>query len=71
MWELLLRRALGLLCVKSVVTLILTAVFAGLAISGQVSSQDFFTIFSVVIAFYFGSQSQKEGDGPEGKDQGK
>ena len=67
MWELLLRRALGLLCVKSVVTLILTAVFAGLAISGQVSSQDFFTIFSVVIAFYFGSQSQREGGGPEEK----
>ena len=73
MWELWSKRLIGLLSVKSIVTLILTAVFAALAISGKVSSQDFFTIFSVVIAFYFGSKSQKEddrGDAPERKDQG-
>lgn len=57
------KRIANLLCVKSIVTLILTVVFAILAISEKVGSQDFFTIFSVVIAFYFGTQSQKEGDG--------
>ena len=48
MWELWSKRLIGLFSVKSIVTLILTAVFAALAISGKVSSQDFFTIFSVV-----------------------
>ena len=63
MREIWIKRVANLLCVKSIVTLILTVVFAVLAISEKVGSQDFFTIFSVVIAFYFGTQSQKEGDG--------
>jgi len=45
--------------VKSIVTLILTAVFAVLAIREKVSAQDFLTIFSVIIAFYFGTQHEK------------
>ena len=53
------KRLSNLLCVKSIVTLILTAVFAYLAASGQVSDHDFLTVFSVVIAFYFGTQSQR------------
>ena len=44
--------------VKSIVTLALTAVFAYLAITGQIA-QDFMTVYAVVIAFYFGTQSQK------------
>ena len=47
-----------LLSVKSIVTLVLTAVFAWLAIRGTVG-QDFMTVYTVVIAFYFGTQSQK------------
>ena len=50
-----------LLSVKSIVTLILTAVFAWLAIQGTVG-QDFMTVYTVVIAFYFGTQSQKAKD---------
>nr|WP_243268421.1 hypothetical protein [Anaerotruncus colihominis] len=53
-----LKRVTNLLCVKSIVTIALTGVFAYLSIIGQISSQDFLTIFSVVIAFYFGTQSQ-------------
>jgi hypothetical protein len=49
-----------LLTVKSIVTLILTAVFAFLAVTGKVSSQEFVTIFTVIIGFYFGTQYEKK-----------
>ena len=48
-----------LLDVKSIVTLILTAVFAVLALRGDISPEQFLTIFATVIAFYFGVQYQK------------
>lgn len=48
-----------LLCVKSIVTIVLAAVFAYLSITGKISGHDFLTVFSVVIAFYFGTQSQR------------
>ena len=54
-----LQRLSNLLCVKSIVTIILTVVFAYLSIIGKLSEQDFLTFFSVVIAFYFGTQSQR------------
>ena len=52
------NRLANLLSVKSIVTLILTMVFAYMAVTGQIS-QDFMTIYAVIIAFYFGTQSQK------------
>ena len=56
--ENILKRLSNLLSVKSIVTLILTTVFAYQAITGTIS-QDFMTIYAVIIAFYFGTQSQK------------
>ena len=53
------KRLANLLCVKSLVTLILTAVFAFLAVEGKIS-QEFMTVYTVVIAFYFGTQATKE-----------
>lgn len=53
-----LKRFSNLISVKSLVTLVLTGVFAYMAIIGQIS-QDFMTVYAVVIAFYFGTQSQK------------
>lgn len=50
-----------LLSVKSIVTLVLTALFGVLALQGAVSGQEFLTIFTVVIGFYFGTQSEKKG----------
>lgn len=58
MSETILKRLGALLSVKSIVTLVLTVVFAYLAITGQIA-QDFMTIYAVIIAFYFGTQSQK------------
>ena len=48
-----------LLSVKSIVTVVLTAVFAYLSIVGTISGTDFLTIFLMVVSFYFGTQSQK------------
>ena len=62
------KRLVALLSVKSLVTLTLTGVFAYLAISGQIA-QDFMTIYAVIIAFYFGTQSQK-GEGDKGSGDG-
>lgn len=56
--ETILKRIAALMSVKSLVTLTLTGVFAFMACTNQIS-QDFMTIYAVIIAFYFGSQSQK------------
>ena len=48
-----------LIDVKSLVTLVLTAVFSFLSISGKLSAEQFQTVFTTVIAFYFGTQHQK------------
>lgn len=58
--ELLKKRAANLLCIKSLVTLILTAVFAALALRGDIAGEQFITIFTVIIGFYFGIQARKE-----------
>ena len=65
------KRAAGLLSVKSLVTLTLTAVFAALALRGTVSGQDFLTIFLIVVSFYFGTQSQKLQDTLDSGDDGR
>lgn len=56
--EKILNRLSNLLSVKSIVTLVLTAVFAYMAVTNQIT-QDFMTIYAVIIAFYFGTNSQK------------
>lgn len=56
----LIDRLVKLLTVKSLVTLTLTGVFAALAAMGRLSETQFMTIFTTVIAFYFGTQAAKE-----------
>lgn len=48
-----------LIDVKSIVTLILTVVFAVLSLEEKISAEQFQTVFTVVISFYFGTQYQK------------
>mgnify|MGYP007115458240 FL=1 len=62
--ELIHKRLANLMSVKSLVTLVLTGVFAYMAVTGNIS-QDFMTIYAVIIAFYFGTQSQKTQDAIE------
>ena len=67
--ELIKKRCANLLSVKSLVTLTLTVVFAYMVVTGQIS-QDFMTIYAVIIAFYFGTQSQKVQDAVDEKGKG-
>ena len=60
------ERIWKLLTVKSIVTLILTAVFAYLSVTGMVAVDQFLTVFTVIIAFYFGTQAQKLNQAKEG-----
>ena len=46
--------------VKSIVTLILCGVFAYLSIIGRILPDQFLTIFTIVIGFYFGVQHEKK-----------
>ena len=49
--------------VKSIITLIICGVFAYLSVIGQIMPDQFLTIFTVIISFYFGTQSvKKEGE---------
>ena len=57
-----LQKITKLIDVKSLVTLCLTAVFCVLSVSGKVSAEQFLTIFTVIISFYFGTQFKKGGD---------
>ena len=49
-----------LLTVKSIVTIALTVVFCILSATGVVTGEQFLTVFTVVISFYFGTQSEKK-----------
>ena len=54
-----------LLKVKSLVTIILTAVFAYLSVVGVIKGEQFLVIFTTVIAFYFGTQKAKNDEDKE------
>ncbi|MBE6996245.1 MAG: hypothetical protein E7429_05930 [Ruminococcaceae bacterium] len=61
MKEKLMNRLTALLSVKSLVTLVLTVVFARMAAHGGVS-EDVMMVYTVVISFYFGTQSRKNSE---------
>ena len=52
-----------LIDVKSLVTLLMTSVFCILTLKGIVSGEQFITVFTVVISFYFGVQTAKKSGG--------
>lgn len=54
-----LERLAKLLTIKSLVTLMTTIVFCYLAVTGQVVADQFLMIFSTIVAFYFGTQFEK------------
>ena len=62
-----LKKRLGnLLAVKSIATIVLTAVFAYLTCTGGVTAEQFLTVYTVVIAFYFGTQAEERSSQAEG-----
>lgn len=57
------ERISKLITVKSIVTIALTAVFAAITLLGRIDADQFMTVFTVVIAFYFGTQAEKKNTG--------
>lgn len=50
----------GLIKVKTIVTLVVTVVFAALALNGTISADNVMIIISMVVSFYFGTQHEKK-----------
>lgn len=55
-----LKKLAKLIDVKSLVTLALAAAFIILSLKGIISADQFMTVFTVVISFYFGTQVGKK-----------
>lgn len=55
-----LEKVKNLLTVKSIVTILLTIVFCVLSIKNIINAEQFLTIFTTIIAFYFGTQHEKK-----------
>lgn len=55
-----LKNIAELIKVKTIVTLVVIAVFAYLALTGAISSDNVMIVVSTVIAFYFGTQHEKK-----------
>lgn len=54
------ERIAKLIDVKSLSTLTMVGVFAFLSVTGEISPEQFLTIFTVVVSFYFGTQVGKK-----------
>ena len=55
-----LKNLAALLKVKTLVTLVVIAVFAYLALTGSITADNVMIVVSTVIAFYFGTQYEKK-----------
>jgi len=54
-----LKKLAKLIDVKSIVTFVLTGVFAYLSVTGVVNGEQFLSVFIMIISFYFGTQAGK------------
>lgn len=62
------ERLSKLLAVKSIVTLLATIVFCAMTLRGTLDeNQAFLTVYTTIIAFYFGTQKEKNSIESEGK----
>ncbi len=52
----------ALIKVKTIVTLVVVAVFAVMALQSKLQPDTVMTIVTMVVAFYFGTQSEKKGE---------
>jgi hypothetical protein len=50
----------GLIKVKTIVTLVVVAVFAVLSLNGGIEPDNVMIIISMVVSFYFGTQHEKQ-----------
>ena len=56
-----LQNLAALIKVKTIVTLVVTSIFAVLALQGRISPDNVMIIVSMVVSFYFGTQAEKKG----------
>ena len=49
-----------LINIKSIITLLTTAIFCVLSATGKIGADQFLMIFTTIIAFYFGTQVEKK-----------
>ena len=61
--ETLKKNLANLLKVKTIVTMIVMVVFSVLSLRGSISPENAMVIVSMVVAFYFGTQHQKNSQG--------
>jgi len=55
-----LKNLANLIKVKTIVTLVVAAVFAVLALNGTITADNAMIIISMVMSFYFGTQHEKK-----------
>ena len=55
-----------LIKVKTIVTLVVVAIYAFLAITGKITADNVMIITSMVVSFYFGTQHEKKGGASNG-----
>lgn len=58
-----LKNLAALIKVKTIVTLIVVGVFAVLALRSSLQPDTVMSVVTMVLAFYFGTQNEKKGDG--------
>lgn len=55
-----LKNMAALIKVKTIVTMVVIAIFAVLAVRGDITPDNVMIIVSTVVAFYFGTQAEKK-----------
>lgn len=49
-----------LINIKSIITLLTTVIFCAMSATGKIGADQFLMIFTTIIAFYFGTQVEKD-----------
>lgn len=55
-----LKNIAALIKVKTIVTMVVIAIFAVLSLRGDITADNAMIIISMVVSFYFGTQSEKK-----------
>ena len=56
----LLKNIANLVKVKTIVTIVIVAIYAYLAVTGKITADNVMIITSMVVSFYFGTQAEKK-----------
>ena len=62
------QKLIKLLDVKSIVTIVLLAVFSVMSLTGRIEESSFMDMFQMVLIFYFGTQAGKTAPSAERKE---